>query len=333
MIYLILPFLHLLLRSRYSISVSRLVVVLFGMLITFCWSTLLQSSDIFIFYLVFWLIVAPYFILGVFKYINNSEFIHITFFITIFLMITILFLNINGMHSVGNMIKSFTLLPGMARNTVEYSAGLIGSSLPIDFYFNRNVLFFDQPSTFVSTFFFISFPFMLFYKTFYRALVSILLLVFTPAKISIIVCLVMLFLPLVVRMHRWYFLFIPLYGFFIAWFFDFRSIGLGDTISARLYWTDLLFQGTPPWHLQESCIGDEVSCRIGVYDGFSVKLPLFLFSSIIVWVPKFRAFGIALFVSCLVTIQYGYNLLFAPGVLIILFAMHMSKKNEKVSVI
>lgn len=266
-------------------------------------------------------------------------FLRLLFFATILLMAITLTLNLFNYNDLSNMIKSATLLPTVQRTTTEYSAGAV---LPLIFgeyasLFNRNVLYFDQPSTFALFFISLVLGMKISQQIRYATIYSIFLLAYTPAKVAVIYVILAFCIDcgLFTRQRcRFLSVIIPIFSVIylvvVGKYIEITTLDYGDTFSARFYWTHQLATNFQPFQMEDNCISDRPGlCIFAIYDGFALKLPVMLLAAVSLFFKKYYNVSISLLLSVIISIQYGINLYLAP-IWVILFVSNLKHASHNV---
>ncbi|PHR84383.1 MAG: hypothetical protein COA59_07230 [Colwellia sp.] len=279
------------------------------------WGILTNSKELLVFYSLFHIPLFYFVFMAHDRYRSMLKFLNFFLCFVVLLMLVVLVSSLLGFADFAFFVKDIFKLPNNSRDITQYGSGLLGNVALLDGIIVRHVLFFDQPSTFSSFIFILSLSVWLNKGFFSKLLLLIIIIAFTPSKIALILFIFALLIVYYIRSDFLRSLAIPIFlflGFIAAYFLDFKIIDLADTLSARLYWTDLLFSGTAPWDLTSSCVGGSNSCVIGIYDGYLVKLPIILVALVFGLDKKYRVLADSILISSLFTLQYGTALFYVP---------------------
>jgi len=263
------------------------------------------------------------------------------FSLTVCLMIITLMLNLFNYYDLSNTIKSATLLPTVDRTETLYNSGAV---LPLIFgefayLFNRNVLFFDQPSTFALFFFTLILGMKLSRRIRYSLIYTLFLFLYTPSKIAVLYLIVSIAVDLGIfkkKNSEFLRIMIPisslLYIILVGKYMDIPTLDYDDTFSSRFYWTYQLATNFQLFSMEGNCISTNTNlCVFTVYDGFALKVPLLLVAAFLLKVNRYYEVTVSLILSLIVSVQYGVNMLVAP-IWIILFVSSINNSMEGPSV-
>ncbi|MCX9570639.1 hypothetical protein [Vibrio cholerae] len=206
-------------------------------------------------------------------------------------------------------------LPGTERQTLVYSPGEFGSFFVLWFglYFDRINVFIDEASTYAI----INFALSVFLISVSRRKFAICFFAFSffasMAKVFVILLPLFLFFNLLyLKFNRliklfvlFVFVFIIGYPFLINILVDLFFNGqiildLSDSLSARIYWTWMISQGSSLWDLGEMSL-----TNFAAFDGYVSKLSFFMGGLFSLLFVRQKIFALSLLFTLIASFQYG----------------------------